>query len=170
MKSILSLCVAVAMLTAAVAQDLTKPGPEFDTLKAHVGDWNATMKMAGQETKCTSTCKMTLGGLWLESSMDGEILGMKYSGKGMDTYDANKKKYVSNWFDSMNTAPVLMEGTYDKEKKTMTMEGTGPGPDGPKTKFKSVTVMKDADSIDFTMYMGDGKDAAFTIEYKRKKK
>jgi hypothetical protein len=169
MKPILSLCVALATLACAVAQDQPKPGPEHDVLKAHEGNWTATMKMAGMESKCTASYKMTLGGLWLESSLDGELLGAKFSGKGMDTYDPNKKKYTSQWFDSMSTAPVVMEGSYDKDKKTMTMEGSGPGIEGPKTKYKSVTVMKDADTIDFTMYMGDGKDPAFTIEYKRKK-
>ena len=167
MKPILSVCLAVALMCSAQAQD--KPGPEHDVLKAHEGNWNAVMKMAGMETKCTASYKMTLGGLWLESNFEGDLGGTKFSGKGMDSYDATKKKYVTIWLDSMNTAPMMLEGTYDKDKKTMTMEGTGPGPDGPKSKFKSVTVIKDADTIDFTMYMGDAKEAAFTIEYKRKK-
>jgi Protein of unknown function (DUF1579) len=167
MKPILSLCVTVALLCSAIAQD--KPGAEHDVLKAHEGNWTTTMKMGGTETKGVASYKMTLGGLWLESTFEGEVAGAKFTGKGMDTYDATKKKYVSIWCDSMSTTPMTLEGTYDKDKKTMTMEGTGPGMEGPKSKFKSVTVMKDADTIDFTMYMGDAKEPAFTIEYKRKK-
>jgi hypothetical protein len=64
---------------------------------------------------------------------------------------------------------MVMEGTYDAEKKAMTLTGEGPGMDGKPTKFKSVSEMPDDDTINFKMYMGDGKDPAFTIAYKRKK-
>ena len=47
--------------------------------------------------------------------------------------------------------------------------GDGPGMDGKPTKYKSVSHMPDDDTIHFSMYMGDGKDPAFTIVYKRKK-
>ena len=52
----------------------------------------------------------------------------------------------------MSTAPVTMEGTYDKEKKTLTMAGEGPGMDGKPTKYKSVSKMPDDDTIEMTMY------------------
>ena len=45
---------------------------------------------------------------------------------------------------------MVMEGTYDKEKKTMTMAGEGPGMDGKPTKYKSVSEMPDDDTINFT--------------------
>jgi hypothetical protein len=48
------------------------------------------------------------------------------------------------------------------------LTGEGPGAGGT-MKFKSVTTMKDDDTIDFAMYMGDGKEPGFTIVYKRKK-
>ena len=57
----------------------------------------------------------------------------------------------------------------DKEKKTLTMTGEGPGMDGKPMKFKAVSVMPDDDTINFSMYMGDAPQAAFTIAYKRKK-
>ena len=49
------------------------------------------------------------------------------------------------------------------------MEGSGPGPDGKTEKMKTVSVMPDADTIDFKMYMGDAKEPGFSILYKRKK-
>ena len=112
---------------------------------------------------------MELGGLWLVANLESELFGQKFTGKGLDTYDPAKKKYIGYWFDSMGTSPVSMEGTHDKATKTMTMEGTGPGMDGKPMKYKSVSVMADDDTINFTMFMGDGKDPAFTIVYKRKK-
>ncbi len=163
--------VVLATLAAPVvqAQEPPKPGPEFDVLTKMVGNWDLTMKIAGAESKGTVTYKMELGGLWLTSSLESELFGTKFSGKGLDTYDAGKKKYVSVWVDSMTTTPMMMEGTYDKAKKTLTLAGDGPGMDGKPTKYKSVSEMPDNDTINFNMYMGDGKDPAFTIIYKRKK-
>ena len=162
----------VGLITApaVVAQEPPKPGPEHETLKKHVGTWDTTMKYMGMESKGTATYKMELGGLWLSSTFEGEFGGAKFYGHGMDSYDATKKKYVTAWFDSMSTTPMLMEGTYDAGKKTLTLTGQGPGgPGGPLVKFTSVTEWKDDDTIHFAMYMGDGKEPGFTIVYKRRK-
>jgi hypothetical protein len=163
--------VALALLAAPVspAQEAPKPGPEHEVLKKMVGDWDLTMKFGGMETKGTVTYKMELGGLWLTSNLESELFGTKFQGKGLDTYDPTRKKYVGVWVDSMASSPMLMEGTFDKEKKTLTMTGSGPGMDGKPTNYKSVSVMPDNDTINFSMYIGDGKDPAFTIVYKRKK-
>jgi hypothetical protein len=163
--------IAIAALAAPAvrAQDFPKPGPEHEILKKLVGDWDLTMKLSGTESKGKVQYKMVLGGMWLESSLESEIFGTKFYGKGLDSYDAKKKKFVSTWFDSMSTSPMVMEGTYDKEKKTLTLEGEGPGMDGKLTKQKSISVMPDDDTINFSMYMGDAKEPAFTIVYKRKK-
>jgi hypothetical protein len=172
MKSVRFLSViAIAALTAptGLGQEAPKPGPEFDILKKMVGDWDLTMKFGGGESKGKVTYKMVLNGLWLESSLESEIFGSKFYGKGLDSYDAKKKKYVSTWFDSMTTSPMMMEGTYDKAKKTLTLEGEGPGMDGKPTKHKSVSEMPDDDTINFSMWVGDGKEPMFTIVYKRKK-
>ncbi|HET6575142.1 MAG TPA: DUF1579 domain-containing protein [Fimbriiglobus sp.] len=160
---------AVLAAPAARAQEFPKPGPEHEVLKKLVGTWDLTMKAGGMESKGTVKYKMDLGGLWLVSALESDFGGMKFSGRGLDTYDAGRKKYVGVWADSMSTSPMVMEGTYDKAKKSMTMTGDGPGMDGKPTKWKSVSHMPDDDTIHFSMYMGDGKEPAFTIVYKRKK-
>ncbi len=162
--------IVVAVLAMPVgAQEMPKPGPEHKMLREMEGTWESTMKFGGMESKGTVTYKMELGGLWLAGSMKSEMFGQKFSGKSLDSYDAEKKKFVSVWVDSMSTAPVVMEGTYDKEKKTMSMAGEGPGMGGKTTKYKSITKMLDADTQEFTMYAGDEKEPSFTILYKRKK-
>ena len=168
-KFVAAMTAAITLAGAAAAQDMPKPGPEHDDLKKLVGTWDLTMKFGGMDTKGTVTYKMDLGGMWLTSNLESEMFGQKFIGHGLDSYDATKKKYVSVWVDSMSTSPVLTEGTMDKAKKTMTMAGTGPGMDGKPTKYKSTSEMPDADTINFTMYIGDGKEPAFTIVYKRKK-
>lgn len=166
----LTAVVAVVVLgPVAYAQMPAKPGPEHEVFKKMVGTWDATMNMGGQEAKGTQTYKMDLGGLWLASTFEGTINGEKFSGRGFDSYDADKKKYVGVWLDSMSASPMNMEGTYDKAKKTMTMMGEGPGMDGPKTKHRMTTEMKDDNTMLFTMWMGDTKEPSFTITYKRKK-
>jgi len=154
----------------ADAQDFPpKPGPEHEMLKKWVGNWDATMKMMGMESKCSASYKMELGGLWLTSSFEGEVGGMKFSGRGLDSYDATKKKFVSVWVDSFSTSPMTLEGTYDKEKKELVMAGEGPGEGGKNIKYKSVSKWDDDNTATFTMYMGDVKEPAFVIVYKRKK-
>jgi hypothetical protein len=112
---------------------------------------------------------MDLGDLWLSCNFEGEFPGMKFSGRGFDTYDATKKKYIGVWMDSFSTTPLVTEGTYDEARKTMTMSGVGPGVAGPQTKHVMTTEMPDNDTINFKMYMGDTKEPSFTIVYKRKK-
>ncbi len=173
MKTVLTFCAVVATTVFVTpniqAQESPKPGPEHEMLKKMEGVWDATMKFEGMSSKGTMTYKMELGGLWLVSTFEGEFAGAKFSGRGLDSYDARKKKFVTVWVDSMITTPLILEGTYDQAKKTMTMVGDGLGPDGKPTKWKSVTVMADENSIHFGMYFGDAKEPAFTIEYKRKK-
>ena len=166
---IMAAIVAVVLVGSTVAQEAPKPGPEHEMLKQKEGTWVTTMKVAGMESKGTVTYKMELGGLWLAGTMESELFGQKFTGKSMDGYDTGKKKYVGLWVDSMSTAPVTMEGTYDAAKKTLTLAGEGPGMDGKPTKYKSVSELPDADTIIMSMYMGDEKDPGFSVTYKRKK-
>ncbi len=162
----------VAFVAPAVSAqpEPPKPGPEHEMLKKLEGTWTLTMKAGGMEHKGTTVYKMELGGLWLGSAMECDLgPAGKFSGKGMDSYDAGKKKFISVWFDSMGTTPMVFEGTYDKEKKALTMTGDAPGPDGKPAKWKSVTTYPDADTVVFSMYVGDGKEPMFVITYKRKK-
>src|SRR3954466_13607359 len=91
---------ALLVVPAVQAQEGPKPGPEHEVLKKMVGDWDLTMKFAGMESKGKVTYKMGLGGLWLVSDLESDLLGSKFYGHGMDTYDAGSKKYVSLWIDS----------------------------------------------------------------------
>jgi hypothetical protein len=169
MRKLAILAIVLAPVAGTQAQQPPKPGPEHELLKKLVGNWDTTLKAGGMEFKGTMTYKMELGGLWLVGSLESDLGGQKFYGKGLDTYDAGKKKYVSVWFDSMGTTPLMMEGTYDKDKKTLTMAGKGPGMDGKPTTWRSVSRMPDNDTILQSMYVGDGKEPMFTVAYKRKK-
>ena len=165
----IAVIVAAVLAAPAAAQEPPKPGPEHKLLKSREGTWDITMKAGGMEHKGTVTYKMELGGLWLVGSLESDLGGEKFYGKSLDTYDAGKKKYVGVWFDSMSTTPMTMEGSYDKEKKTLTMVGQGPGQDGKLTTWRSVSQMPDNNTVEMSMYVGDGKEPMFTVTYKRKK-
>src|SRR5262245_60753948 len=164
-----TLFVAAVLVLPSAAQGPATPGPEHKQLKTREGAWDTTMKAGGAEFKGTVTYKMELGGLWLVGSMESDLMGQKFYGKSVDTYDAGKKKYVGVWFDSMGTTPMIMEGELDAQKKTLTMVGEGPGMDGKLTKWKSVSEMPDDDTVEMRMYVGDNKEPMFTVTYKRKK-
>jgi hypothetical protein len=165
----LAVLVSAVLAVPALAQEAPKPGPEHELLKKQEGTWATTMKAGGMEFKGSVTYKMELGGLWLAGSLESDLGGQKFYGKSLDTYDAGKKKYVGVWADSMGTTPLLMEGDYDKDKKTLTMIGEGPGMDGKPTRWKSVSTMPDNDTINMSMFVGDAKEPMFTVTYKRKK-
>src|SRR5260370_28344655 len=101
-RLVVACAAGVLVAPAAVAQEAPKPGPEHALLKRAEGTWDATLKFGDQESKGTMTYKMGLGGLWLVSDFKGEVMGAKFEGKGMDTYDPAQKKYVNVWFDSMS--------------------------------------------------------------------
>jgi hypothetical protein len=169
MRTIAAITTAAALAVPVAAQEPPQPGPEHEVLKKLEGRWDTTLKAGGMENKGTMTYKMDLGGLWLAGALEVDLGGQKFSGRSFDTYDPAKKKYVGYWFDSMSSTALAMEGSYDREKKTMTMVGEGPGQDGKPAKWKSVSTMPDDDTINQSMYVGDAKEPMFTVTYKRKK-
>ncbi len=167
--SLIVCAVSVLLVPVARAQELPKPGPEHEHLKQMEGTWDVTVEGGG---KGTMTYKMGLGGLWLLSKFEGEFGGMKFEGRGMDTYDPTIKKYRGVWVDSMGTAPLVMQGDFDKNHKVLTMTGERPGPDGKPAKYKTVTTIKDKDTIQFALFItnANGKEQQMaTMDYKRKK-
>jgi hypothetical protein len=177
MSRVRATCLALAtslwLTPAVLAQEVPKPGPEHERLKQLEGTWDVVMKVGDAETKGQVIYKMELGGLWLVADFQGEFApGQKFTGKGLDGYDAGKKKYVSVWVDSMSNSPIVSQGTYDKDGKVLTMTGEGPGPDGKPVKYKMTTEHRDKDNLFFTMVGAgpDGKEGPlFTIAYKRRK-
>ncbi|HAV63154.1 MAG TPA: hypothetical protein DCY13_12410 [Verrucomicrobiales bacterium] len=147
------------------------PGPEHALLKRLEGQWSAKMKMGDSESAATATYKMECGGMWLVSDFRGMMAGGPFQGRGLDGYDPAKGKYVSVWVDSWSTTPLMLEGTYDKEAKKLTMTGTGPGSDGSPVKYRMLTHYKDDNHHTFTMYVTGGggqEQLVLTIDYQRK--
>ena len=168
LRVMLTVVALVILLPSARAQDLPTPGKEHDHLKRLVGTWDAETEYGTG----TMTYKMGLGGLWLVGDFEGEFGGMKFQGKLLDTYDSATKKYRSIGVDSFSSAPRIMEGNLDKDNRVMTMTGEGPLQQSKTAKFKSITEIKDADTVNFSLFIvdEDGKEQpTVKITYKRKK-
>ena len=106
------------------------PGAGHKALDSQAGEWEITMRAwtpgssdAPQETKGTATTKWILGGRFLQSDVTGVMMGMPMTGLGITGYDNFKKKYVTYWIDSLNTAMYTAEGTFDATGKTFTYHG-----------------------------------------------
>src|SRR5262245_49593891 len=98
MRMLMATGLVVVLTVSAVAQQPAKPGEEHEMLKKLEGNWTTTMKAGGMEFKGSTTFKMELGGMWLVGSLESDLMGQKYFGRSMDSYDAGKKKFVSLWF------------------------------------------------------------------------
>jgi hypothetical protein len=156
------------------------PGDAHKALEAFVGTWDVEAKvwMKGPKgeasvSKGTAEYKMALGGRYLEQEFAGEMMGQPMNGVGYTGYDNFKKKYVSFWIDNLGTAMSTMEGTMDKEGRTLTMWGKM---DEPATgerdkKVKSVMRVVDKDKHVFESYdvstFGD-KQPVMVITYTRR--
>ena len=169
--ALLSTLLAFVGVATAAGQGPWKPGPEHAKLKKFVGDWDATVKFGGGESKATASYKLGLGGLWLQSHFKADFGGMPFEGRGLAGYDPHKKKYVSTWADSVEPTLMVMEGNFAADGKTFTETGKGVGPDGKLQNLKSVYEFKDKDTFVFTMYKVEGgkDEQMMQITYKRKK-
>ncbi|MGQ0634134.1 MAG: DUF1579 domain-containing protein [Planctomycetaceae bacterium] len=166
------LCLAFTL--PVCAQDVPTPGPEHEMLKTMIGTWDAVTKLEGAApSKAVATYKMECSGLWLTSNFEGDFEGIRFQGKGLDSYDAKKKKFIGVWVDSMQTTPMIFEGDHDKATRTTTMFSDYPGPDGQPARWKSVSTMPDNDHHTFKLYLCGKAGAAdalyMTIEYTRRK-
>ena len=157
---------------------LPKPGPEHEGLKIEEGVWDATIEMketpesAPVVSRGLETNTMTCGGLWILYNFTGQLGPGLFQGHGVIGYDPVKKKYVGTWVDSMSTSISPLEGTYDKDLKTLTFLSEVRDPAGKLEKRKSVTELKDRDLRVWTAYFKDSAGKEFPwlrITYKRRK-
>lgn len=154
-----------------------KPGKEHQALKQFDGDWEYKSKcmIPGQEMKegqGMETCKLGLGGFWLEVEDKGTMMNKEFSGKGFIGWDPNKKKYVGAWVDSWMPMLGTFEGEADSTGKifTFTMKGED-AQTGKPMAHRMVFEFKDQDHRTLRFYSKDesGKEMmASEITYTRK--
>jgi predicted enzyme related to lactoylglutathione lyase len=116
------------------------------------------------KSKGTESGRM-LGGFWLIQDGKGDIMGMPYSSVFTLGYNADKKKFVGTWVDSMQGHLWSYEGSVDSTGKVLTLDTEGPCPFAPgkTSKFKEVIEIKGKDQKAFSSSMlgDDGKWTTF---------
>lgn len=152
-------CCCLALSQYTDAQMPMEATAEHKILADDVGTWNCDMKIwaAGPDSEPMTAqgaeVNEMLGDFWLVSKFTGNMEGQAFEGRATIGFDVAKKKYIGTWFDSSSPFMSHIEGTYDKESKTMTMTSKGMGPDGKPTTGKNVSVTKDDGTRVFTMYV-----------------
>ena len=157
------------------------PGPtqEHEIFKHDVGTWDATMKLfhaPGEEptvSKATETGEL-VGGMWLVTRFEGQMMGMPFTGIGQWGYDPAEKKYVGTWIDNMTPYMQTIRGDFDPATKTMTAVSESRDPmSGEKIAYRQTTRRVDDDTRLFEMSM-PGENGEYQkmleIEYKRRAK
>ena len=72
-------------------------------------------------SKATETNEL-IGGMWLVSRFEGQMMGMPFTGVGHWGYDPAEKKYVGTWIDNMtpymqNDPRRLRPGHQDDDRR-----------------------------------------------------
>lgn len=175
MVRMLSLVMIAFSATSLLGQVPDAP-PEMKVYKQDVGTWDCSVKFYYDpsaepvESKATEVNRM-VGEMWAVSEFKGEIMGAPFHGAAQMGYDPVKKKYVSQWIDSMSPFAIQMEGTYDEKTKTLTSFGKMKDPAGAEMDGKWVVVYKNENERSMTMSSKpDGaKDfvVMMEVQYKR---
>jgi hypothetical protein len=158
--------------SAVVAQvpEFPQPQKEHEWLQKFVGEWTseskASMGPGVPEMQCKGKIKSRmLGGFWLISDNEGDMGGVKISAVQTIGYDAEKKKYVGTWIDSMMNHMWKYEGTVDESGKKLTLEAEGPDMANPgKTAlYRDIYEFKSNDELAISSEMqgADGKWIVF---------
>ncbi len=165
-----SVVIACSTLSAQDDAQLPKPEKEHELLQLFVGQWDseseASMGPGQPPMKCKGSMKSRMiGGFWVVSDMTGDMAGTTMTAVQTIGYDAEKKKYVGTWIDSMMNYMWKYEGTVDETGKILTLEAEGPNfmAAGKLTKFRDAYEIKSADHIVATssMLTEDGKWIVF---------
>ena len=197
-KPTAALCAALALAAAAAAQEKPKtppamsaeekaameawekfasPGAGHKAIADMAGTWDAEVTMymgpTPAKSKGTSENRLVLGGRWVEQRFKSEMMGQPFEGLGYTGYDNYKKKYIGTWMDTMSTAVMVTEGTFDAAGKVMTSTSTMDDfMTGKPTTVRMTTTVKDADNHHFEMFGPgpDGKEVKqMEIHYRRRK-
>ena len=164
-------CIAalICSTSSVRAQDMPempKPLKEHAWLEQFAGRWDSVIEFSmgsdkePMKSKTTEKARM-VGGFWIVSEGEGDMMGTPFSSILTLGYDAAKKCYVGTWVDSMTGVLWSYSGNVDQSGKILVLEAEGPCPmqGGKICKFKDIIEMKSKDhKVVTNQIMGeDGK-------------
>ena len=139
-------------------QKLATPGEPHKQLASLAGSWTTQTKewmepgKPPSESTGSVEMKTLLDGRFLLQEFTGDMMGQPFSGIGITGYDNLRKRYVSNWIDTMGTGIFSMEGTASPDGKTITLKGQHAEPGGGHMTHRAVWKIVDNNTQTFDMY------------------
>ena len=128
---------------------------EHAWLERFVGTWDAQVEAFMEEGKPGFVTKgeehtTKVGDLWILA--EGKNTVFPYSYRFTLGYDADRKRYVGTWIDTMFAHLWVYEGTVDTSGRILTLETEGPNPmeQGKRTRYREVTEFVSDDRRVFT--------------------
>ena len=162
-------------------QEAMTPGAPHQKLAEMEGSWDAEMKMwmGGPDTppavnRMTCTMKMVLGGRFLQQEVQGQMMGMPFSGMGFTGYDNVNKHYVGFWIDNMGTGMSTLDGVMNQKGDVLTMYGKmdepGTGEHGKNIKYVTRLLGRDKQVFEVhDLAIGEPNTKVMEMTYTRKK-
>lgn len=146
--------------TESEASEATGPGTPRNHLAATVGEWDLTIHMwtnpnsDPQESRGFANARWILGENFVETRLEGEVLGTDFEGLRIEGYDVAAEKFVSTWRDSRGTYTLIFQGKCDADCGIRTMTAPFIDPIS-KTELtiKSVTTILGTDSYRYETYI-----------------
>lgn len=158
------------------APESPKPCKEHEWLQQIVGEWDSEAEVTPDPAKPPVKMKGTessrmIGGFWAMCEVKGEAFNKPFTGIMTLGYDAERKRYVGTWIDSMTGHLWSYQGSLDASGRMLVLDTEGPGRDGKPARFRESIEVKDKDHKIFTSSTEqDGKWLPhMTVRYERKK-
>lgn len=114
--------------------DYMTPGDAQKMMAKSAGEWKAQVTDYSDPSQPpkTSTAavhnEMIMGGRYLTTHYNGNMMGMPFEGLGTIAYDNGTKMYNSTWIDNMGTGILTMQGAASADGKSIEFKGGGYDP------------------------------------------
>jgi hypothetical protein len=101
------------------------PGPMHAKLQESVGTWKGSVKMwhepntPAQESECTTSIMSMMDGRFIHGEVDGNMMGMPFTGAFLNGYDNVSKKFQMVWVDNFGTGMMTGTGDLSADGKTL---------------------------------------------------
>ncbi len=152
MKRSLSLITAVLASIAMASQTADLP-KELKTLDYFAGRW-ATESTTKDGPSCAYTGEWVLGKRHLRMEVNGTLMGMKFEGMMLLTFDESRGKYASTWADSLGGMVATGYGDWKGDTLTTTTEMLEMG--GQKMRIRATLTKKSPEKWVYDVSGGDG--------------
>ena len=145
------------------------PGSHHEQMKKFVGRWQAKTRIyPGSDAEPIDMSgsvsnRMIMGGRFLQSDFNGEMMGAKFTGMGYEGFDNARQEHVATWVDNENTEIFYFRGTCNDDGTVITAFSERlDAKTGKVKKIKSVTTLRST-----TMYTFENWEEGDDGEYRK---